>query len=297
MGRRIFISYRREDAAVWAGLLHDRLDRDLRKPQLFMDVVSLEPGRDFVKAISESVAVCEVLLCIIGQGWVSARDAKGKRRLDDARDFVRLEVASGLQRERITVIPVLIDGAPMPREDQLPADLKPLARRNAIEITHGKLDADMARLVDAIEGRAASAGSGKRVSLAHDLFLGLAMLVLGIMGPLGIASSSFAADLGANIAVKLALSAAVVLAILAYGLGIGYRGMVTKLLAAVAAGWAAFSSAADTTELQAAEVNTVRHAAEQLGHLSANPAIPVAAGLVVLAVTLYLLLRAGAERR
>ena len=90
-----------------------------------MDVTGLEPGRDFRRAIDQHVASCGVLLAMIGRGWVDAKDDSGRRRLDDPMDFVRLETASALKRD-IPVIPVLVQGARMPRAEQLPPDLAEL---------------------------------------------------------------------------------------------------------------------------------------------------------------------------
>ena len=102
-----------------------------------MDVTAIEPGRDFRKAIDRSVATCSVLLAMIGQEWLNLKDSRGVRRLDDANDFVRIELALALRRD-IPVVPVLVRGAKMPDAEQLPDDLKELAYRNAVELTHAR---------------------------------------------------------------------------------------------------------------------------------------------------------------
>ncbi len=114
-----------------------------------MDVAGIEPGRDFRKAIDQSVANCNVLLAMIGQEWLDCRDSLGKRRLDDPNDFVRIELASALRRD-IPVVPVLVRGARMPLVEQLPDDLKDLAFRNAVELTHARWKSDVEVLVRAI---------------------------------------------------------------------------------------------------------------------------------------------------
>ena len=108
----IFISYRRQDAAGNAGRLYDRLARHFGAERVFMDVEGIEPGLDFVEALEGAVASCEVLIVVIGAGWL-ATDNAGKRRLDDPKDFVRIETAAALARH-IRVVPVLVDGAVMP---------------------------------------------------------------------------------------------------------------------------------------------------------------------------------------
>ncbi|HMH49234.1 MAG TPA: toll/interleukin-1 receptor domain-containing protein [Candidatus Acidoferrum sp.] len=105
--RAIFISYRRDDSEGEAGRRFDDLVEQFGEDSVFMDVSAIAPGRDFRKAIDESVATCGVLLAIIGQNWGDAKNEAGRRRLDDPTDFVRLETASALKRD-IPVVPVLI---------------------------------------------------------------------------------------------------------------------------------------------------------------------------------------------
>jgi hypothetical protein len=114
-----------------------------------MDVAAIEPGRDFRKVIDQSVATCSILLAVIGQEWLDSTNSNGSRRLDDVNDFVRIELASALRRD-IPVIPVLVRGAKMPRADQLPEDLKELAYRNAVELTHARWKSDVQVLLHAL---------------------------------------------------------------------------------------------------------------------------------------------------
>jgi hypothetical protein len=147
--RAIFISYRRDDAEGQAGRLFADLALHFGDDAVFMDVTGIEPGRDFRRAIDQHVASCGVLLAMIGRSWVDAKDDSGRRRLDDPMDFVRLETASALKRD-IPVIPVLVQGARMPRADQLPPDLAELAYRNGVELTHSRWDSDVQVLIKAL---------------------------------------------------------------------------------------------------------------------------------------------------
>jgi hypothetical protein len=147
--RSVFINYRRNDSEGEAGRLFDELTLRFGHESVFMDVAAIEPGRDFRKAIDQSVANCSVLLAIIGQEWLDLRDAGGRRRLDDPNDFVRIELASALHRD-IAVIPVLVRGAKMPLANQLPDDLRDLAFRNAVELSHARWKSDVQVLVDAL---------------------------------------------------------------------------------------------------------------------------------------------------
>src|SRR4051794_19678564 len=141
----IFISYRRQDTAGYAGRLYDRLAGHFGADRVFMDVEGIEPGLDFVDAIERAVGSCEVLIVIIGPGWL-ATDSAGKRRLDDPKDFVRIETGAALARH-IRVVPVLVDKAAMPLAEELPADLAPLVRRQAIELSNKYWDATTAELI------------------------------------------------------------------------------------------------------------------------------------------------------
>ena len=147
--RAIFISYRREDTEGHAGRLFEDLCDRFGKESVFMDVTGIEPGRDFRRAIEQQVAACGVLLAVIGKDWLTLTDAQGKRRLDDPFDFVRLETANALKRD-IPVIPVLVHQSVMPRAEQLPVDLKDLAFRNSVELTHARWSSDVQLLIKAL---------------------------------------------------------------------------------------------------------------------------------------------------
>ncbi|HEY3409821.1 MAG TPA: toll/interleukin-1 receptor domain-containing protein, partial [Propionicimonas sp.] len=131
---RIFISYRRQETAWPARQLYEVLVDRFGAESVFKDVDDIEPGDDFVQRITEAVASCDVLLALIGNQWLTMTDIHGGRRLDNPEDFVRLEITAALSRG-VRVVPILVDGAVMPRPEQLPPDLVPLTRRQAVEIS------------------------------------------------------------------------------------------------------------------------------------------------------------------
>lgn len=145
----IFINYRRDDAPGVAGRLYDYLSRSFSRRELFIDVDAIKPGLDFVKQLDSQVSQCDVMLALIGPHWTTAQDEKGRRRLDGEKDYVRIEIASALRRD-IPVIPVLLDGAAMPAEEELPDDLKSLARRHALELRHTRFASDAGDIADAL---------------------------------------------------------------------------------------------------------------------------------------------------
>ena len=146
----IFISYRRQDTAAYAGRIYDRLAAKYGEHNVFMDIDRIEPGQDFVDAINHSVAEAGVLLVLIGREWIKMTDKSGLPRLDNPEDFVRLEILAGLEQKTV-IIPVLLADAEMPSAKLLPAPLQPFARRNAIEISDSRFHSDVDRLIEAIE--------------------------------------------------------------------------------------------------------------------------------------------------
>ena len=139
--KKVFISYRRDDAAGFSHAIHDRLVEFLPDERVFMDVLGIETGADFSKRLEAALAECSVLLVLIGKRWAGS-DESGGSRLQDPQDWVRLEVASALRRG-VTVIPVLLDGASMPAERTLSEELRPLTRLNAVDVRTSRFDADV----------------------------------------------------------------------------------------------------------------------------------------------------------
>ena len=146
-----FISYRREDAAGYAGRLRESLERRLGTARVFRDVDTVRPGQDFVQAIESRLSDCAVMLAVIGREWATAKDLAGSRRLDEPFDFVRLEIAAALARPNVLVVPVLVEGAAMPTAAELPENMRTLARRQAVTVRDETWDSDVDRLVNVIE--------------------------------------------------------------------------------------------------------------------------------------------------
>ena len=169
--RAIFVSYRRNDSQGEAGRLFDDLVTHFGEQKVFMDVAGIEAGRDFRKAIEESVANCGVLLVIIGPSWLAAKNEAGVRRLDDPADFVREEVAAALRRD-IPVIPVLVRGAEMPRVEQLPETLTDLAYRNCVELTHARWKSDVQLLIEPLRRLIGISGEIKPRSAGGEAIVG-----------------------------------------------------------------------------------------------------------------------------
>lgn len=145
---KVFLNYRRDDSEGYVGRLYDHLTQ--RFPgRIFRDVTGLRPGEDFVNALDREGVSCQVLLAIIGKRWLSCMDASGRRRLDDPDDILRREIIHALQRN-VLVIPVLVGGAAVPSIDDLPPELKPLGRRQALPISELDFERDLDRLIEVV---------------------------------------------------------------------------------------------------------------------------------------------------
>ena len=138
----IFISYRRGDTEGQARALSTELAGYTDASSIFMDVDSIALGSDFRQSLQESLKSCDAVLALIGPGWLDAKDAAGRRRLEDPNDYVRQEISVALKRN-IPVTPVLLQGASMPPAERLPDDLKDLAFRNGFELSHTRWHSDV----------------------------------------------------------------------------------------------------------------------------------------------------------
>ena len=147
---RIFLSYRRADSADVTGRIYDRLAEYFGEAAIFKDVDSIPPGIDFKEHLEKAVGKCKIFLVVIGDKWLEVSDSLNTNRLQDPRDFVRIEVEAALKRN-ILIIPLLVRGASMPEEEQLPPSLQKLVYRNAISIRPDPdFHRDMDRLIAAI---------------------------------------------------------------------------------------------------------------------------------------------------
>jgi len=159
----VFISYRREDTAGYAGRIYDRLNARFPN-RVFMDVTGLNPGMDFVDEIEKAVGSCQALIVLIGRNW--AVSAEGEKRLENPHDFVRLEVGHALQRG-ILVVPVLAGGASIPSADGLPAEIGSLLRRQVLKLDDTAFDFYVDQLVKALEKVMGPARSDEHIPRAE----------------------------------------------------------------------------------------------------------------------------------
>jgi class 3 adenylate cyclase/CHASE2 domain-containing sensor protein len=147
---KIFLSYRRDDSRHVSERIYDRLAARFGKDNVFKDVDSIPLGRDFRPALEAAVGACAVTLAIIGPRWLNITEETGQRRLDNANDFVRIELEGSLARN-VPVIPVLVDGAALPKTEELPPPLQALSFRQATQVrVDPDFHHDMDRLLEAL---------------------------------------------------------------------------------------------------------------------------------------------------
>lgn len=146
----IFINYRRDDSAGYAGRLYDYLAEHFSRDQIFMDVDHIQPGEDFAKTIEKKLSTAKAAIVLIGRQWMNITDSSGLKRLDNTDDYVRLEIET-LLKQNILVIPVLVGGAALPKASELPNSITQLATLNALELGDGhRFRSDARKLIETI---------------------------------------------------------------------------------------------------------------------------------------------------
>jgi hypothetical protein len=147
---RIFMSYRRSDSAAIVGYIYERLATRYRKESIFRDVNTMPLGKNFYEHIKEELLGCDIVLVVIGPQWL-ATDAQGHSRIQQADDPVRLEVEAALASGAI-VIPVLVEGAAIPRSADLPESLREFPALAGTRVNVEDFDAHIERLSQSIDG-------------------------------------------------------------------------------------------------------------------------------------------------
>jgi hypothetical protein len=148
----VFISYRRSQTQHITDRIYDRLAAELGRESVYKDVTAIPLGRDFREEIRHAVGRCDALLVVLGPEWVSAAGPDGAPRLQDPNDYVRTEIEAALERD-VPVIPLLVDGATVPRAGLLPQSIQSLAYRNGMPVRPDPdFDNDVGRLLGALRG-------------------------------------------------------------------------------------------------------------------------------------------------
>jgi hypothetical protein len=176
--RGVFLSYRRSDTAGHVGRLHDHLAARFGADRVFMDVGDIVAGEDFTQALERELARADVVVVAIGDGWLTASQ-DGRRRLDDPHDHHRREIETAIAQGK-RLVPVLVEGARMPAEVDLPLPLRPLARCQAVELRDSRWADDVDALSRALDGARRSGKTSAPLRAPRLAMLALAAAVAGV---------------------------------------------------------------------------------------------------------------------
>ena len=157
---KIFVCYRRDDTLGFAHAINTFLGDKYGEDNIFIDVDSIHPGKNFVDVLNETIEASNVMLVLIGPQWNTIKDKRGRRRIDNAGDFVRLEIKAALEKN-IVIIPVLVQDAKIPDLQDLPEDISPMDLRQSFTIGD-RLKTDVRHLVEVIDIAVRDAESQKK---------------------------------------------------------------------------------------------------------------------------------------
>jgi TIR domain-containing protein len=191
----IFVYYRRDDDASFAGRLHDRLASSFHRDAVFFDVSSIGAGVDFTDEIEARISKCDILLAVIGRSWLGSGEPNSSR-LNDPEDFVRQEIEAAF-RQGTFVIPVLSHNAQFPSRDVLPESLRGLTRRNYRKISHERFHADVDQLIQEIKRTIKDLKRSRKEDPDSDA----RMAIVPLLGPAGSGKTSLLAALRQSIRV------------------------------------------------------------------------------------------------
>jgi TIR domain len=145
----IFINYRAEDSYTAAALIDSKLVTQFGSDHVFLDCRSIQIGTDFTIELLGRLHTCSILLAVIGPRWLTITNEAGGRRIDNPKDWIRLEIAAAL-RCGLRVVPVLLDGATLPTGETLPDDIAGLSRRQYLPLRLRYTDIDLDVLTERI---------------------------------------------------------------------------------------------------------------------------------------------------
>jgi hypothetical protein len=141
MKYNIFLVYRRADTGVITGRTFDRLCNAFEREQIFVDIDSIPVGCDFVDYLERAIKACRVMVVMMGNNWLGFDDSGGRRRIDLPLDYLRLELEMAI-KHGVNLVPVLIDGASMPRRADLPESIGALADQAPIVLNNRSFGLD-----------------------------------------------------------------------------------------------------------------------------------------------------------
>ncbi len=148
MTNNIFINYRREDSSGYSLAIYNELVKWYDREMIFKDFNTIEPGEDFSESIENALNSCTILLVLVANNWMDI--LKKREELRGEPDFVRMEIATALSKGVYT-IPIVLNRANILIEDELPDDLKKIAKRQCLDLDPTRFETDILKLVKVID--------------------------------------------------------------------------------------------------------------------------------------------------
>jgi hypothetical protein len=147
---KVFICYRRDDTRPTAGRIHDSLASELGSDiEIFRDVKGIPYGETFVSVVEKAVEESNIFLVLIGSKWLEEFENRRNEAVDDP---VHFEIAAAIRR-KVPIIPILVDGARLPRSKELPKEIASLSSYNGLQINNDHFEDGLAKLVGALRTR------------------------------------------------------------------------------------------------------------------------------------------------
>lgn len=148
--RSIFISYRRRDASAIARWLEETIEQNFGKSSVFIDTDAIEMADEWPARIQDALDKASVMLVLIGPDWLRSHDEYGSRRLDNPKDWVRMEILHALEKG-LKIYPILISKADLPEAKGLPEELRPLLNHQSFNLREAEWRTDIAQLLKKLE--------------------------------------------------------------------------------------------------------------------------------------------------
>jgi len=150
MNPLIFISYRREDSEWATDLLFERLAKIIGPDAIFQDVNTISPGENFPESTKRALTNCSVVLVVIGEGWLGAKNQGSEEQTKKPSNWVRTEIEIAIKRKKC-IIPVIIFPASIPSAEDLPKSIASIISLQAVKLYPGSdFDLGFSKLLNAI---------------------------------------------------------------------------------------------------------------------------------------------------
>jgi len=172
----IFMCYRREDTGEISGRIHEYLTKTFGESAILRDVdrISDRTVSRLVLA-NDVVSHSDVMVIVIGKNWTGV-NSKSKG-IENPKDPIRIQIEAALKRPEMVIIPVLVDGTPMP--PNLPPSIQPIVANEPLVITDAPLDGQLKRLTNRIRD---NFGGGRSGIPMRSLIAVVVLIILAILG-------------------------------------------------------------------------------------------------------------------